>query len=89
MGPVAGRQALLGRRIGIDADVAGAAGSSTGSPLRRDYVLGRADGKPCLGKIEVFAANPEPAAKLAGTARVTDQFEPQHTGWELALDYLD
>src|SRR5262249_11516265 len=79
----------LGRvRVGIDPDVAGAAGLAAVAAVGRDHVLGGADGEPCILQIEVFAANAEAAAKRAGAAGIPDPLAPQRGGRELALDDL-
>src|SRR6187401_1515253 len=56
--------------------------------MRRDRVLHRADGKACIGEIDIFAPQPKTATELSGAAGVLDQLEARQPRRELALDDL-
>src|SRR5690349_6572559 len=86
---IACRQPLRLLRLRIDPDRAGPAGRAAGAAVRRDHVLHRADREPRVGEVEIFAANAEAAAELAGTTGIRDQLETNNPGWKLALDDLD
>src|SRR5262245_19052774 len=86
---VASRQMLLVRRFRIDDDVAGASFAAARSTKRGNDVFGRADGKPRVREVEIFAPYPETAAEFARPARILDQLEAQHASGEFALDDLD
>src|SRR5262249_13932953 len=85
---VAGREALRLGGIRMDPDRARTAARAAGASVGRDDVLHGADGETCVREIEVFAADAEPAAELAGAAGIRDQLETHDAGRELALDDL-
>src|SRR3984957_8495705 len=86
---VARRQALGLVAARIDPDVAGPAGAAAGAAVRWNDVLHGADREPCVGEIEIFAANAEPAAIKSGTAGIADELEAHHGGVKFPFDYLD
>src|SRR5215831_17171277 len=57
--------------------------------MRRDHVLHGADGKPCVGKIEIFAPHAEAAPVAAGPTGIRDKIESQQAGREFGFDDLD
>src|SRR2546423_1472629 len=80
---------LFVRGTRIHRDVAGTTVFTAPYTLRRNHMLGGADGEARLRKIEIFAQYPEPAAESSGSAGVTNQLEPQHTCGKLALNDFD
>src|SRR5262249_25870223 len=83
---VAGRQALGAVGVRVDPDVAAPAGRTARASIRRDAVLHRADREARIGEVEIFAADAQAAAVLAGAAGIPDQLEAHEAGGKFALD---
>src|SRR5208282_3406426 len=86
---VARRQAPGLLALRIDPDVAGPARIATGSTVRRDDVLHRADRKAGVGEVEVFAPDAEAAAEPSGAAGIANKLEADDAGRKFALDDFD
>jgi hypothetical protein len=86
---VTGRQAFRCVGLGVDRDVAGASAHAADAAVWRNDVSHGPNGEAGIRKVEILAANAEPAAPLAGTAGIRDQLETGYAGRKLAFDDLD
>src|SRR5258707_3263203 len=86
---VAGRQAFGRAAVRVDPEVAAAAVAAAGAAVRGDQMLHGADREARIREIEIFAADAQPAAELAGAARIHDQLEAREAGGKFPLDDLD
>src|ERR1700722_10436609 len=86
---VARRQALGLVAARIDPDVAGPAGAAAGAAVRWNDMLHRADREPCVGKIEIFAADAQPAAIKPRAAGIADELEAHYASRKFAFDNFD
>src|SRR5260221_3769389 len=86
---VAGRQAFGRAAVRVDPEVAAAAVAAAGAAVRGDQMLHGADREARIREIEIFAADAQPAAELAGAAGIHDQLEAREARWQISLDGLD